>query len=264
MRGVAVSKHVVFFSGGMASFVAASRAVERYGVDAVTLLFTDTLIEDADTYRFMDEASAALGVPLVKIADGRTPWQVFADQKFLGNNRVPLCSRVLKQEVAQRWVDEYAPDAILHFGIDWTEEHRTVSIRRVWSGHEVDFPLLWKPMHDRWTIDQELAKYGIKRPRLYDLGAPHNNCGGLCVRAGLGHFRWALATIPEVYAEWEGHENELREQLGNVSILRDRAGGDAKPLPMREFRQRIEKRQVGQLDLDDWGGCGCFVDDGEG
>ena len=94
-------------------------------------------------------------------------------------------------------------------------------------------------------------------PRLYALGAPHNNCGGLCVRAGQAHFNWALRAIPSVYAEWEAKEEELRQHLGaKVSIMRDRRGGTSVPLTMRQFRERVESD--GQLDLFDWGGCGCM------
>lgn len=32
------------------------------------------------------------------------------------------------------------------------------------------------------------------------------------------------------------------------------------PLTLGEFRQRIETENIGQLDLDDWAGCGCMVD----
>jgi hypothetical protein len=58
------------FSGGVASWAAARRLVDRDGPDGVTLLFTDTRSEDEDLYRFLDEAAADIGVPLVKLADG--------------------------------------------------------------------------------------------------------------------------------------------------------------------------------------------------
>jgi hypothetical protein len=51
--GVKVMKRIVMFSGGAASWAAARRVVERYGADDVTLLFTDTLMEDEDLYRFL-------------------------------------------------------------------------------------------------------------------------------------------------------------------------------------------------------------------
>ena len=258
------SRHVVFYSGGKASFLAAHRVIERYGTDAVTLLFTDTMVEDSDLYRFLDESSEALGVPVTRLADGRTIWQVFADQKFLGNNRVPLCSRILKQEVAQRWVDANCDPAstTLHFGIDWTEEHRMVSVRRVWKGWVCESPLLAEPLVEKGAADVILAALGVAPPRLYALGASHNNCGGLCVRAGQGAFAWAYRAIPEVFAEWERHEERLRDQLGDVAILRDRRGGEVKPLPLAVLRDRIE-RTPHQIDMFDIGGCGCFVEDGD-
>ena len=50
-------KHVVFYSGGLGSFATALRVIEKYGTDNLTLLFTDTLIEDYDLYRFIIETA---------------------------------------------------------------------------------------------------------------------------------------------------------------------------------------------------------------
>lgn len=257
-------KHVVFYSGGLASFLAAHRVIDRYGADDVVLLFTDTGVEDDDLYRFLEESSAALGVPVTRLADGRTIWQVFADEKFLGNNRVPLCSRILKNEIAARWVGEHFDPAetVLHFGIDWTEEHRLPRVARQWAGWACDSPLLWEPVTEKDAARAILAALDVRIPRLYRLGSTHNNCGGLCVRAGQGAFAWAYRAIPEVYAEWERQEAALREQLGDVAILRDRRGGDTKPLTLAVLRKRIEETPY-QIDMFDVGGCGCFIDDGD-
>jgi len=259
-----MTKHIVLYSGGKASFLAAHRVIARYGSDSVTLLFTDTLVEDADLYRFLDESSAALGVPVTRLADGRTIWEVFRDSKFLGNNRVPLCSRILKQEVAQKWVEANCDpaDTTLHFGIDWTEAHRMISVRRVWKDWKCESPLLWEPWAEKRDADVILASMGVVQPRLYALGASHNNCGGLCVRAGQGAFAWGLKAIPEVYAEWERNEERLRDQLGDVAILRDRRGGTVKPLSLVALRERIASTPE-QIDMFDIGGCGCFVEDDE-
>jgi 3'-phosphoadenosine 5'-phosphosulfate sulfotransferase (PAPS reductase)/FAD synthetase len=112
------------FSGGVGSWAAAKRVAEAHGgVVGLTLLFADTLIEDADTYRFLEDAAANVGAPLVRIADGRTPWELFAAESFLGNTRVDICSRVLKRELADRWLAEhYTPEAVtVYVGIDWSE-----------------------------------------------------------------------------------------------------------------------------------------------
>tara|TARA_R110002110_G_C13338208_1_gene707448 strand:+ start:57 stop:842 length:786 start_codon:yes stop_codon:yes gene_type:complete len=260
-----MTHHVVMYSGGKASWLAAHRVKERHGdTSPITLLFTDTKTEDADLYRFLEEGAVALDLPLVRLADGRDIWDVFKDSRFLGNNRVPVCSRILKQEISMRWVKERCDPGhtVLHFGIDWTEAHRADRIPKHWEPFAVDFPLLWEPMSNEREADDLLAELGVEEPRLYKLGAPHNNCGGLCVRAGHAHFKWALRAIPDTYAKWEAKEGEMREFLdADVAIMRDRSGGESKPLTMKDFRLKVESEDTGQLDLFEWGGCGCMTDD---
>lgn len=48
--------HVVMFSGGAASYVAAKRVIEKYGKENVTLLFADTRTEDETLYEFVAQA----------------------------------------------------------------------------------------------------------------------------------------------------------------------------------------------------------------
>ena len=257
-------EHIVMYSGGKASWLAAHKVKEAYPEDLIQLVFTDTKTEDEDLYRFLKEGAEALDLPLVWLADGRDIWEVFKDNRFLGNNRVPVCSRVLKQEASDSWVrDNCDPDSTtLYFGIDWTESHRAERIPERWQPYAVEFPLLWEPVTEKEEADILLARYGIKQPRLYDLGAPHNNCGGMCVRAGHGHFKWALSALPNRFAQWEKKEEEMRQFLdADVAILRDRRGGESKPLTLKDFRERIESKQTAQLDFDEWGGCGCMLDE---
>ncbi|WP_313639585.1 hypothetical protein [Paenibacillus sp.] len=52
------------FSGGVGSMTAAVRDAEANGFEDLLLLFTDTLIEDRDLYRFMIESAAFIyGLP---------------------------------------------------------------------------------------------------------------------------------------------------------------------------------------------------------
>jgi hypothetical protein len=39
-------------------------------------------------------------------------------------------------------------------------------------------------------------------------------------------------------------------------VLRDRSGGTSKPLTLKDFRHR----NIKDIDLFEWGGCGCFGD----
>jgi len=77
---MAETSHVVMFSGGIGSWAAAKRVAAVHGTAGLILLFTDTLIEDADLYRFLADAAVNVGGQLVRIAEGRTPWEVFRDR----------------------------------------------------------------------------------------------------------------------------------------------------------------------------------------
>ena len=264
-------EHVVMFSGGAGSWGAARRVVDRHGPDSVALLFADTNIEDEDLYRFLHEAAADVGGDLVILDnDGRTPWDVFKDVRFLGNTRIAACSHKLKQEPSRAWVEEHCdPDATtLYVGIDWTEEHRLPKVKNGWAPWRIEAPLCEEPFVVKAQLLDDLKARGIEPPRLYGMGFPHNNCGGGCVKAGQAHFKLLKEQMPERYDEWQTNEQELRDFLDkDVAILRDRRGGDTKPLTLAELGARIElerSKDSGQLslvDTDEWGGCGCFLDE---
>ena len=255
-------KHVVMFSGGVGSWAAAKRVAERHGTENLTLLFADTMMEDEDLYRFLDEAAANVGGALVRIADGRTPWQVFEDEKFIGTNRVDPCSKHLKRKILDVWRNKNCNvnDTTIYVGIDWSEIHRLKRLQKYVAPWRYEAPMCEKPCLTKEGMLSWLRREGITPPRLYAMGFPHNNCGGFCVKAGVGHFTHLLKTMPERYAFHEQQEQKLRAIVGDHSILRDRRGGETKPLTLKELRERIEANDCGQLDLLEWGGCGCAVD----
>lgn len=137
------SNHVVFFSGGLGSWATARRVIDMHGTENTYLLFTDTLIEDEDLYRFiiesagnfygidvsellnltkeipktheqMDERKRFLddlskkvqsSLPqFIWLNNGKDVWDVFFEKKYLGNSRLAHCSHILKQEIAREYV----------------------------------------------------------------------------------------------------------------------------------------------------------------
>jgi hypothetical protein len=262
-------KHVVMFSGGIGSWMAARRVVEQHGTKDVTLLFTDTLIEDHDLYRFLDEAAEDVGAPLVRIAEGRTPWQVFRDERFLGNSRIDPCSKILKRQLGDKWLTENCDpaDTTVYVGVDWSEIHRFegqgdragLKARKLEQGWRYEAPLTEPPYLTKEEMIAALVKRGIRPPRLYALGFSHNNCGGWCVKAGKGHYARLLEKLPDVYAFHEAQERDFREFIGkDVAILRN---ADGSPLTLEAFRRLVQGTGCGSLffDPNDLGGCGCFV-----
>lgn len=254
-------KHVVLFSGGIGSWAAAKR-ITTNPEDELVLLFTDTNMEDEDLYRFITEAATDVGGTLVRLADGRTPWELFFDEKFIGNTRVDICSRVLKRDLSRKWIEENCDpaDTIVYLGVDWSEIHRYERAAPRWKPYRLLAPLCDPPYLSKTDMLEQARDAGLTPPRLYELGFPHNNCGGFCVKQGQAAFLHLLKVLPERYAHHEEQENLFRSTInGNVAILRDRRGGVTKPLTLTELRIRAAE-QPDQLDLFDWGGCGCMVD----
>jgi hypothetical protein len=254
------------FSSGAGSWAAARRVAEKHGTDNLFLVFSDVKGEDEDNYRFLKEAAADIGGELIWLTEGRTIWQVFKDDKFLGNARLANCSKFLKQQPARKWLEENCDpsDTTVYVGIDWMETHRVPAIIKNYAPWQVEAPMTEAPYVDKANVLAALRARGIEPPRLYDMGFAHANCGGGCVRAGQGQFAHLLEVMPERYAEWERNEQEVRDSLGkDVAILRDRRGGKTRPITLREFRERHEA-QPEQTDRDDIGGCGCFVAEGSG
>lgn len=256
----APTHYVVNYSGGASSWAAARVLLDHDAGpdDRVTLLFADTLIEDRDTYAFLEAGAANLGIPVTRIADGRTPWQVFRDRRMLGNTRVDLCSRILKREILTEWMVDNAPDGVVVLGLDWMEIDRFERFAGR-SEHRALAPLIDHGI-DKATVHRMVADAGLPRQRLYDMGLPHANCGGGCVKMGHTGFQRLLQQFPERFAEWEREEQGLRDFLGrDIAILRDRRRGRTVPFTLAALRERAEK-QPSLIPAHDWGACGCAVD----
>jgi hypothetical protein len=255
--------HVVMFSGGITSWAVAQRVAEAHGTERLVLLFADTQVEDEDLYRFNRDVERDLGLAITAVTDGRTPQQVGRDRKHLGNTQIANCSHLLKQKPCRDWLTANMDPARtnVYVGIDWTELHRLPAIERAWAPWTVDAPLTRPPYADKRQHIAAARARGLVEPRLYALGFEHNNCGGACVKAGQAQWAHLLRTFPDRFASWESYEQEMRAELGDVAILRDRSDGQTRPLPLAVLRRRIEASpsQRTLFDTDDWGGCGCFT-----
>ena len=269
-----MTEAVVFSSGGLVSWEAGRRTLETFGAEKTTFLFTDTLIESPGLYDFLEASMRKTNARFVRIAEGRTPFQVFRDVKMLGNSRVDPCSRILKREPAEKWLRENCDpkDTTLIFGLGWDEIHRFDDgsgrgvrpryNRMGWPN--IDAPMLRKPFWTRQELMQAAREAGLPLSTSYEEGFAHDNCGGGCVKAGKGHWAHLLRVRPNIYAIWENEENafnEGRPGKKRQTILRDEIKGHPTiPISLREFRERIEREM--QVDMFDIGGCGgCFYTD---
>lgn len=254
-----MTAHIVQFSTGIGSAEVLRRVALEQGVKNTVALTADTLVEDEDNWRFAREVVRMVGCRWITLADGRTPMQAGLDARVVPNNRMAVCSRVLKRDLLRMFIETYyGTDAVIYLGFDWTEPNRHAAAAPLWLPYEVRSPLLDPPYREKAALLEEWQAYGIRPPRLYAEGFSHANCGGCCVRGGQAQWELALRKRPETYAEWELAEEVSRNVLGkDVSILRNRRGGNLTPLTLRDFRLQLES-QPSLFETDDWGACNCM------
>jgi 3'-phosphoadenosine 5'-phosphosulfate sulfotransferase (PAPS reductase)/FAD synthetase len=229
----------------MASAIAADRAINRYGRDAVHLWFANTSWEDQDLHRFLADCLARWGGEIEEYRDGRTPLEVAEDEHIIPNQKLAPCTHRLKIEPFAKFIERHPKPVTVLIGMKWTEGHRMKTPKDRYEaipGVYVDFPLLWEPVFSEPEMDV-VRSWGIEPPRLYKLGFSHNNCGGRCVKQGQAEWQRLRLTFPERFAEvrdWEQEQIAAGGAKAQYALLRDRKGGTLKPLTLKALEERTK------------------------
>jgi len=266
-------KHICNVSGGACSFWAIHRTIEAHGKENTVGIFADVLVEHADLYEFNRHTEEVLGIKLIRVSRELTPMQLFAKEGLIGNARFPICSVRLKREPLNEWMGaHYELDgnqenflkehASVVLGFDWTEWGRVSDFQAEHPTWTLEAPMCEAPLWDKCEMIARCLDLGFKAQTLYELGFPHNNCGGACVRAGITQWVMLYHTQPITFGTWETDETNVQAEFlrrgifsAHFTILKDRRNGTTRPLPLRELRARIESGE--KFPTDQWGGCGC-------
>lgn len=249
----------ISFSGGQGSAISALIAFEQ-GLD-FNMLFADTLIEDEDLHRFNADIARVVGKEIIYLVDGRTPWDVYVEKRWIGNTRTAHCSTELKTKPVRKWLaDNAKPDDPLVLGMDMSEQDRLERAQRNWDRPVVSLIneyLVWRPEWPRM-----FEKYGITIPRLYLQGYEHNNCGGFCCKAGMVQFERLYRNNPDRYAYHEEEMIRVMDEIGPTAkpFLRQYTDGEIQYLTLKDFRVHLENKSM-ELPMFSESGCGCFTDD---
>lgn len=245
------------FSGGVTSAWVAGWALSNFPRDEVVLLFHDTKEEDEDTYRFLHEMAAALGMPITERSDGRSVDQVFEDEGFLGNGQQTMCSRILKQEPGDRYMKEQQElgfDVVLLLGFSEIERRRVdQAVGRAANGYNtlrpytVRFPIIEERVTKQQCADWCTCTMGVRPSKQYE-HFEHANCKG-CVKGGRDFFLKTHEVYPEVFERRAQQE----ERFGHTIIR----GGSREHPTLRELLVRGLKRRVNQRERIEIGACGC-------
>lgn len=214
-------KHVIGFSGGLASAVVAKIVAEAYGRENTTLLFHDTKTEPEDNDRFRAEVADHIGISITEDSDGRDIWQVFEDNGMLGNGHNTMCSRILKQKRSLKYLlTNHTPDlfretepATLYIGFtpdEWQRAQR-VTARYAEHGIEVRFPLIEQRI-SKDECSQRVEKcWGIRKPEMYSW-AEHANCVP-CVKGKGAYWGLVYENVPEAWERAAKAEEKFQQTI---------------------------------------------------
>lgn len=220
---------VAWFSAGCSSFVAAY--LMRDELDRC--VYIDIENQHTDSLRFVKDSERLLDIEIEIIRSDK--WESVDDvierSRYINGATGAPCTMHLKREVREQWERDngISSDDVYIWGYDSAEQNRAKRLERKMTYIDHAFPLIEAGMTKK-DVHGMCEQLGIKRPVMYDLGYPNNNCIG-CVKGGMGYWNKIRVDFPEVFkrrAEQErkiGHScikgvflDELEPDRGNMDI----------------------------------------------
>jgi len=208
-------RHLVWFSCGAASAVAAKMALEKYP-DA-EVLYCDTLAyEHDDNIRFLRDVESWLGkdIKLLKSEKYSDIYDVFDKTGWLIGVGGARCTTELKKNVRKAYQLE---DDVHIFGLTADEEKRIDRFEDQNPELEVEWVLQEAGIvkKDCYRI---LQQAGIELPAMYKLGYNNNNCIG-CIKGQAGYWNKIRFDFPDAFEKMAKQERKM-----NVAINKTYAG----------------------------------------
>lgn len=266
------AQFVVSVSGGLTSFEALRRAIVTKGRENVCAVFADVGTvrdeqgrvvcgEDDDLHEFLEDIELLLKIQIHRIRHRKYAhiWEAFFGERFMGNTMVDTCSKFLKREILDEWIDRWHPGATRVLGFSWLEKSRA----ETFSGYFPNswFPLCESPYVTNEDISATLTSAGIQRPSIYDEGwASHGNCGGFCVKMGLGQvwYCWKYRPWRVVFAAEQ--EDKFRRTVNPTATIFRK---DGVPITLFELIHLFENGYRPKTSKGE--GCGgrCMIPEGQ-
>lgn len=193
---------VGWFSAGCSSFVACLLG------ECDRVVYIHVADQHPDTIRFLADARMHLGaIEVLQSRDYSGVADVIRRERYVNGPGGAKCTQVLKRRVRPEW--EKANWARHTYVWGYDRDERARAERLVESMPEFDhrFPLIERGLtkEDCHAICEGL---GLRRPAMYDLGYPNNNCIG-CTKGGMGYWNKIREDFPEVFRQRARLEREI-------------------------------------------------------
>ena len=196
---------VCWVSAGISSFIAGYLAK-----DVDEWIYIDIDDQHPDSLRFIHDCEKIIGKPvtILKSSEYNCVEEVCRKFNFINSPYGAPCTGQLKKKVRKIWEDAHKEyDLTYVWGMDVNEKHRADRLRKTFFEFKHEFPLIDKG----FTKDEAhgmAERLGLKRPVMYDMGYPNNNCVG-CVKGGAWYWNQIKKDFPEVFKKRAKMERDI-------------------------------------------------------
>lgn len=218
---------VCWMSAGVSSFMAGYLAG-----DVDEWIYIDISDQHPDSMRFIKDCEKAIGKPIqiLKSSEYRCVEDCI---RAAGMIKMPggfaPCTNWLKKRVRKQWEYEHKDyDLTYVWGFDLKEQNRAERTIEANPQAQHEFPLIDKVLSKEDVHGLFDRTFDFKRPIMYDIGYPNNNCIG-CVKGGIGYWNHIRKDFPEVFES----RAKLEREVG-YSILKE---SDGTPLYLDELQE---------------------------
>lgn len=195
---------VCWFSCGISSFVACYLAK-----DIDRIIYTHIENQHPDSLRFLHDCEQILGceIEILQSEKYKSVDDVIEKTKCINTAYGAPCTKWLKKQVRKDWERENWEHHTYVWGYDTDEKRRADRVMDTMTDFEHEFPLIEHGLSKK-ECHGIAEKLVLKRPKMYDLGYPNNNCIG-CVKGGMGYWNKIRIDFPEVFERRAKQEREI-------------------------------------------------------
>jgi len=206
--------NVLWFSCGVSSAVAAYLC--RDELDKIIYCHVDD--QHRDSLRFLQDMEALLG-RRIDIVQSHYKSVDYAC-RMEGMIRLPkfaICTQNLKVWWRKMWEMDNPGRHTYYWGMDYGEREREERIVERMPEFDHRFPLVEKEL-TKQDCHGMIARLGVKRPAMYDLGYQNNNCVG-CIKGGRGYWNKIRNDFPVVFESRARLERDIGHSCINGVFL---------------------------------------------
>lgn len=169
-------------------------------------IYIDVNDQHEDSMRFIKDCEKAIGKPITilkskqykSVEECVRTFGGFRSLNGGGSEFIP-CTAWMKKRIRQEWESDHPEYEITYvWGFDNDERNRAERMKEMHPDYTHIFPLIDKLLSKEDVHGYFAEHFTFKRPLMYDLGFPNNNCVG-CIRGGMGYWNNIRIYFPEVF-----------------------------------------------------------------